>query len=81
MGWHLVNMTQYPEAALAREAGLAYAGVGLVTDYDSGTRDGAVAAVTAADVFAVMANNVDRVRELLAATIGSLVPGAATQEI
>ena len=26
MGWDVVNMTQYPEAALAREAGIPYAG-------------------------------------------------------
>lgn len=35
-GWDLVNMTQMPEAALAAEAGLAYANVSVVTDYDSG---------------------------------------------
>jgi 5'-methylthioadenosine phosphorylase len=29
-------MTQYPEAALARELGLCYAGLALVTDYDAG---------------------------------------------
>ena len=29
-------MTQYPEAALARELGLCYATVALVTDYDTG---------------------------------------------
>jgi 5'-methylthioadenosine phosphorylase len=33
-GCHLVGMTNVPEAFLAREAQLAYATVGLVTDYD-----------------------------------------------
>ena len=39
-GFDLVNMTQYPEAWLARELELCYAGLGLVTDYDVGL-DGA----------------------------------------
>jgi 5'-methylthioadenosine phosphorylase len=33
-GCHLVGMTNVPEVFLAREAQLAYATVGLVTDYD-----------------------------------------------
>lgn len=36
MGADLINMTQYPEAVLARELGMAYAAVGLVTDFDAG---------------------------------------------
>ena len=35
-GWDVVNMTQYPECWLARELGLCYANVSLVTDYDAG---------------------------------------------
>lgn len=35
LGCHLVGMTNVPEAFLAREAQMAYATVGLVTDYDS----------------------------------------------
>ena len=31
-GWHVVNMTQYPEAYLARELGMHYAGIALVTE-------------------------------------------------
>lgn len=33
-GGHLVNMTTVPEVVLAKEAGLSYAAVALVTDYD-----------------------------------------------
>ena len=36
MGWHVVNMTGYPEAVLAAEAGIPYATIALVTDYDAG---------------------------------------------
>jgi len=57
-------MTQYPEAALAREAGLAYVGIGLITDYDSGLDDDpAVEPVTQEQVFAAFEANVARLRE------------------
>lgn len=36
MGWEIINMTQYPEAMLARELALCYCGIALVTDYDAG---------------------------------------------
>lgn len=38
-GCHLVGMTNVPEAFLAREAQLAYATVGIVTDYDCWMED------------------------------------------
>ena len=59
-------MTQYPEAFLAREVGLCYATIALVTDYDTGVEDDpGVEAVTMDQVLAVMDANVDRVRALL----------------
>lgn len=33
-GWHLVNMTQYPEVVLARELELCYMNLSYITDYD-----------------------------------------------
>jgi 5'-methylthioadenosine phosphorylase len=70
MGWHVVNMTGYPEAVLAAELDLPYATIALVTDYDAGV-DGH-APVTMDAVFAVMHRNVARVRELLIAAIPQL---------
>lgn len=35
MGWDIIGMTSCPEAKLAREAGLLFAQVAMVTDYDS----------------------------------------------
>jgi 5'-methylthioadenosine phosphorylase len=65
-GWDTVNMTQYPEAYLARELGMCYSGVALITDYDTGLdADGSVGAVTMEDVFAVLRANVSRTRDLL----------------
>lgn len=36
MGWEVINMTQYPECYLAREQGICYVNVALITDYDAG---------------------------------------------
>jgi len=73
-GWDLVNMTQYPEAALARELGMCYVNLSLVTDYDSGLEhDGSVPAVTQQEVFAVFDQNMPRLREALRRLV-ALVP-------
>lgn len=74
-GWDVVNMTQYPEAALARELGLCYCALALVTDYDTGV-EGAphIAAVSMDAVFSVLSAMVSTVREALAAIIDGLPP-------
>ena len=72
-GWHVINMTQCPEAPLAREAGLPFAGLALVTDYDVGLDEAAgVEPVTQEHVFAVFESNVHRLRDLLLATVTRL---------
>ena len=63
MGWDIVNMTGYPEAVLAAEAGIPYASIALVTDYDAGV-DGHEP-VTMETVLDVMRQNVTAVRTLL----------------
>jgi 5'-methylthioadenosine phosphorylase len=63
MGWHVVNMTGYPESVLAAELGIRYAAVALVTDYDAGV-DGHEP-VTMDAVFAMMRANVAGVRNLI----------------
>jgi 5'-methylthioadenosine phosphorylase len=71
--WDVINMTQYPEAYLARELGMHYAGIALITDYDTGVADDpGVEPVTQEEVFAFFENNVHRVRELLTALIPAL---------
>jgi 5'-methylthioadenosine phosphorylase len=71
MGWDLVNMTQYPEAVLAREAAIPYAGLALVTDYDAGL--GAdVEPVTQEAVFAMFEANLERLRSILLRAVGAL---------
>jgi 5'-methylthioadenosine phosphorylase len=70
MGWDIVGMTQYPEVILARELEMCYLNLSLVTDYDAGL-EGApeVGAVQAHDVIRVLAENIARVRDLLAVLI------------
>jgi len=65
-GWEVINMTQYPEAFLARELGICFAGLALITDYDTGLEgvDG-IEPVTMDVVFKVLDDNVSRTRELL----------------
>ena len=65
-GWDVVNMTQYPEAWLARELELCYVNVMLVTDYDVGLEGMPhVEPVSAEAAFEVFRQNLDRLRALL----------------
>lgn len=74
-GWDVVNMTQYPEAWLARELELCYATVALVTDYDAGLDGrGDVPAVSAGEAFAVFGQNLEKLRSLLFAVVPKVGP-------
>jgi 5'-methylthioadenosine phosphorylase len=68
-GWSLVNMTGLPEAALAREMGLCYAAIALVTDLDAGVS--AEESVSQEAVFAMFAANIERLKGLIGAAVGS----------
>ena len=73
MGWSVVNMTQYPEVALANELGLAYGGIALVTDFDAGLegRDD-IPPVTQEQVFEFFKANVEGVRRVLVRAVAAL---------
>ena len=74
-GWDVVNMTQYPEAWLARELELCYANVSLVTDYDVGLEGIPGVEPVSADVaFRVFAENLDRLRALLFRAVPRIGP-------
>jgi 5'-methylthioadenosine phosphorylase len=74
-GWDLVNMTQYPEAWLARELGLCYANLMLVTDYDVGLEGMPdVPPVSADAAFEVFRRNLDRLRALLFRAVPNIGP-------
>jgi 5'-methylthioadenosine phosphorylase len=71
-GFDVVNMTQYPEAWLARELELCYANVSLVTDYDVGLEG--MAPVSTDSALKVFEQELDRLRELLFHAIPRIGP-------
>jgi 5'-methylthioadenosine phosphorylase len=63
IGGAIVNMTGHPEAVLARELALCYTAIALVTDLDAGVEGDH--GVTQEEVFAVFAENTERLRGVL----------------
>ncbi|MBD3892884.1 S-methyl-5'-thioinosine phosphorylase [Hydrogenophaga sp.] len=80
MGCHLVGMTNAPEVFLAREAQMAYATVGLVTDYDCWLDDPAQH-VSVSAVFELYGQSLAKARRLLDALLSgeAVVPEASTR--
>lgn len=70
-GWEVINMTQYPEAYLCRELGMAVVNISLITDYDSGVVADAEA-VTAESVLEVFKRNAERVRGVVLDLVGKM---------
>ncbi|MFI6639353.1 S-methyl-5'-thioadenosine phosphorylase [Streptomyces sp. NPDC050504] len=75
MGWSVVGMTGHPEAVLARELGLCYTTMTLVTDLDAGAETGE--GVSHEEVLKVFAANVDRLRGVLFDAVTGLPDGAS----
>ena len=69
-GWTIIGMTAMPEATLARELGLCYTTLALVTDLDAGVEAGD--GVTHTDVLTAFAENLPKLRALLVATLEAL---------
>jgi len=69
-GWTVVNMTGHPEAVLARELGVCYATIALVTDLDAGVS--AEESVDQAAVFALFEQHIGRLKELLGEVVAAL---------
>jgi len=75
-GWDLENMTQYPEAALARELGISYANISLVTNSHlkaSENSNGDFA--QALDIVAYLRNRSADIRSLVVSAIQLLPHG------
>ena len=66
----MVGLTGHPEAVLARELGLCYTSLALVTDLDAGADTGE--GVSHEEVLEVFAANVGRMRDVLFDVIGAL---------
>ncbi|MCR4434293.1 MAG: S-methyl-5'-thioadenosine phosphorylase [Clostridiales bacterium] len=76
MGWDVINMTQYPECYLAREMGMCYANISLITDYDAGLegRDD-IPPVTEEEVYKVFGENNEKVKKMLLEMLKRIDPG------
>lgn len=72
-GWEVINMTQYPEAHLCRELGMAVVNISLITDYDSGVHAG-TEAVNAESVLEVFQKNSERIRKVVLDMIAEFPP-------
>lgn len=72
-GFEVISMTQHPEAYLARELGICYATLAMVTDYDAGLegRPG-VLPVTMEQVIATFEQNLGRLRQVLHDALASV---------
>lgn len=65
-GFDLINMTQYPEVALARERCMCYIALGIVTDYDAGLvgrKD--IKPVSHKEVMETFGKNIEKVKGLV----------------
>ena len=66
MGWEVINMTQYPEAVLARELEMCYLNISLITDYDVGLEGSPdIKAVTHEDVIKAFKENNEKLKKLI----------------
>ena len=68
-GWEVINMTQYPEAWLCRELGMAVVNISLITDYDAGVLEG-TEPVNAFSVLEVFQQNASRIQAVVLDLIG-----------
>lgn len=72
-GCHLVGMTNVPEVFLAREAQIAYATVGLITDYDCWLEDPAQH-VSVSSIFELYGATLKKAAEVLDALLSQPLP-------
>jgi len=76
-GWEVINMTQFPEAYLCRELGMAVVNISLITDYDSGVHAGAEA-VNATNVLEVFKSNSEKIKRVVLDLIGKFPTDLST---
>ncbi|MBP9715623.1 MAG: MTAP family purine nucleoside phosphorylase [Candidatus Pacebacteria bacterium] len=60
-GWDIINMTQYPEAYFAREFGMCYSTLAMITDYNPGVLE----------KFQMKRKNADSIKKILNNSIDS----------
>lgn len=69
----IINMTQYPEVALARELSMCYLNIALSTDYDAGLKErNDIAAVSAKQVSETFKASNEKLKDLILEIISNL---------
>lgn len=69
----VINMTQYPEAVLARELEICYLNISLVTDYDAGLKNNKkIKPVTTKEVLEIFKKNNEKMKKLILEIIKNL---------
>ncbi len=66
LGGHLVGMTSVPEVCLARELGICYANISIVTNFAAGISPGVL---THSEVLEMMKGSLGNIRKILTASI------------
>ncbi|MCJ7793100.1 MAG: S-methyl-5'-thioadenosine phosphorylase [Candidatus Marinimicrobia bacterium] len=75
MGWEVVNMTEYPEVALAREKEICYCALAIVTDYDAGlVAGGEIEPVNFQAILRLFQKNINQAKKLILAMIKNWPP-------
>ena len=69
-GWEVINMTQYPEAYLARELEMCYVNISLITDYDVGLEG--MPPVSHHEVIEVFKRNNERTKAAIAKIVDGI---------
>lgn len=65
-GFDMIGMTQYPEVTLAREHGICYLGIGVITDYDAGLEGREdIKPVTMEEVMMIFSQNMDKTKKVV----------------
>ena len=73
MGADVIGMTQHPEVVLARELGMCYVTLAVVTDYDAGLAGRPeVAAVTHEEVIAAFSRSRERLLKAIEALLAAV---------
>lgn len=66
LGGHLIGMTSVPEVCLARELGICYANISIVTNFAAGISTGIL---THSEVLEMMSSRIQQLRELIMTSI------------
>ena len=65
-GFDVINMTQYPEVALARELEMCYVNISLITDYDAGLiGQKNIKPVDVSQMAETFSKNIERLKKLI----------------